>query len=327
MAAKQTGSRSRLVQRVSAALDHSENVMFQKTPYLPDLLHQPNFLMVPHLGRLVAVYVLTPTRPITWHNALASVEDLFELKTSCGEATVAIALLLSDAPQADSGHQALQVLSRYFDGFAIINEANTAHLHTILSPLIRTSVAREELFALWQSERRRTTKNLADFSEERYLPFIETVKQRGSTKIEILKTVRTFLEEETNLGVSRKYSVRSPKEALVGLPERNRFTFDLGVEFKPSGHIVPVEITSLDRYGSREKLRYLMTKARLTSYESDGGRLIPRYEDLRPVLVVSGNLAGPTHDPYRYVRALVSVGWRLVNTSTDSVRKEVYADL
>jgi hypothetical protein len=302
-------------------------MMFQKTPYLPDLLHQPNFLIVPHLGKLVAVYVLTPTRPLTWLKALASVEDLFELKTSCGEATIAIAILLSEAPRMDSEHQALQVLSGYFDGFAVVNEADTA-LHTTLSTLVRTSVAREELFALWQSERRRMTKNLTNFSEERYFSFVDTEKQRGLTKAGILKTVTASLEDEMDLRVSVDYSVRSPKEAFVGLPERNRFAFDLGVEFKPNGKTTPVEIASLDRSGSREKLRYLMTKARLTSYDSDGRALIPRSGHLRPVLVVSGNLAGPTHDPYRYVRALVSVGWRLVTTnSIDAVQKEVYADL
>jgi len=68
------------------------------------------------------------------------------------------------------------------------------------------------------------------------------------------------------------------------------------------------------RYGSREKLRYLMVKARMLRYRVDDGRLRSRAADFRPILIVDGNLSGPDHDPYRYVRALLSVGWEIFAT-------------
>ena len=66
-----------------------------------------------------------------------------------------------------------------------------------------------------------------------------------------------------------------------------------------------------------------MTKARFTSYEpvtyepNEPFRLFPRQEPLRRVLLVDGNLAGPKHDPYRYIRALVSVGWEIEKAETE----------
>jgi hypothetical protein len=327
LAVKRTVSRNRFVERVGNALAGSEALMLQKNPYLPDLLHQPNFLIVPQLGKLVAIYVLTPRQPITWVDGLASLEDLFEIKNSCGEATVAIALLFPGVPQTKLGQQVLEVLSGYFDGFAVIDDIEIEPLQRRISGLIRATAARKDLFALWQSERRRTTHNLNEFLEERYSVFVETPKRDGSSKTGVLKEIVSSLGSEIDLRIIKKYSVRSPKEALVGLPERNRFNFDLGAEFLPTGVTVPIEVASLDRYGSREKLRYLMTKARLTSYLTEGGRLLLRDQGQQPILVVSGNMGGPTHDPYRYVRALVSVGWRLVSAYTDSLRSEVYEDV
>jgi hypothetical protein len=80
---------------------------------------------------------------------------------------------------------------------------------------------------------------------------------------------RTF--NEPDLRTTRRYKVRSPKEALAGLPERNRFEFDFGVEFLPTNRIRPIEIAVLERFGSRQ------TKARLTNYEMYNGRLIHCY--------------------------------------------------
>jgi hypothetical protein len=55
-----------------------------------------------------------------------------------------------------------------------------------------------------------------------------------------------------------------------------------------------------------------MVKGRLLRYEIVDDRLRPHQRRLRLILVIDGNIAGPQHDPFRYVRSLLSVGWELI---------------
>jgi hypothetical protein len=64
----------------------------------------------------------------------------------------------------------------------------------------------------------------------------------------------------------------------------------------------------------------------LIHYPAGGGQVEFRPGIPEPILFVDGSLSGPEHDPFRYVRALVSVGWRLTN-SLSSLRAEVDGDL
>ncbi len=76
-----------------------------------------------------------------------------------------------------------------------------------------------------------------------------------------------------------------------------------------------------------------MTKARFTSYEpvsdepGEPFRLIQRNERLRRVLLVNGSMAGPKHDLFRYVRALVSVGWEIERADRDVFPRLVNANV
>jgi hypothetical protein len=300
--------------------------VFQSNPFLPDLLNQPEFLIVPEFGRLVAVYVFAPRRRLSWRNTLAMVEDLFEIKQATGESTIAVAVLIPSEPTQERDAVFLNLLHNLFDGFLVLDEALAPAINE-LRQIVMGGQPREALFHLWRSERKRIVRNLAEFAEERYASFVDTRRTSHSNKSRILRNLKSEIVEEPDLAVIERYQVRSPKEALANLPERNRFVFDFGVEFLPTERTRPVDVAVLGRYGSRGKLRYLMTKARLTSYAPWQGRLMLRDEPFRPVLMVSGNLAGPEHDPYRYVRALVSVGWELVIATPESMRGVAYADL
>jgi hypothetical protein len=137
-----------------------------------------------------------------------------------------------------------------------------------------------------------------------------------------------MLRTEPGVEAIEQFPVRSPKEALAGLPERNVFRFDFGLRTPQiEGRTKVVDLTVLDRYGSREKIRYLMSKARFVSYEFADARLIYREEAITPVLMIAGNVAGPAHDPYRYVKALVSVGWQLEHAQPGALRKVIHADI
>lgn len=324
MANRESVNRRSVVSSVERILGRLSPRLLQANPYLPDLLNQPDYLIVPELGRLVALFVITPKKALTWQDALAAVEDLFEIKQSCGENTVAIAVVVHSIPPGEKDSVLLALLNGLFDGFASLDLPNRNQSEQ-MAELIASTQPRHELFELWRLERRRIALNLSTFTEQRYASFVDLKASRGADKVNLVRQATKRLQDGKDFQVHDKYIVRSPKETLAGLPERNRFIFDLGVERLSSGQTVPVDFALLGRYGSRAKLRYLMTKARLTTYDTRLGQLALREDIQRPVLMISGNAAGPSHDPYRYVRALVSVGWKLANGEA-SLREELHAN-
>lgn len=322
-------NKRQLITSLTTALQSIPYKVLQPNPFLPDLLNQPDFLIVPEFGRLVAVYVFAPRRRLGWRNTVAMVEDLFEIKQATGESTVAVAILIPAEPIRERDADVQNLLHNLFDSFLVVldGEVPLARTMSEITQIVAAAEPRESLFQLWRSERTRVTHNLAKFSEERYAPFVDIQRSSHSSKSHILRELKSKFADEPDLSIIERYEVRSPKEALAGLPERNKFLFDFGVEFLPVERTRPVDVAVLGRYGSRSKLRYLMTKARLTSYAPWQGQLMLRGEPFKPVLMVSGNLAGPEHDPYRYVRALVSVGWELVDATPESMREVAYADI
>jgi hypothetical protein len=86
--AREHDTRRELLSFIGQDLTVARPYLIQKNPYFPDLLNQPDFLVVPQLGRLVSVHVYSPREKLTWRNVLAAVEDLFELKLVTGESTV-----------------------------------------------------------------------------------------------------------------------------------------------------------------------------------------------------------------------------------------------
>jgi hypothetical protein len=99
--------------------------------------------------------------------------------------------------------------------------------------------------------------------------------------------------------------VVSIKTALGNLKRMHRLQFDFRIPGEPSALI---EVLQSKRLPSREKLRYLMARARLVRYEVNDQGIERLYQTPRLYLFLNGNLAGPDHDPFRYVRALLSVG-------------------
>lgn len=77
---------------------------FQKRPYFPDMLHQPDLLVVPEAGKIAAVSLYEFGKRISWRSALAAMEDLFEVKLYIGPHTVAIGVSISDSTDTHIKH-------------------------------------------------------------------------------------------------------------------------------------------------------------------------------------------------------------------------------
>jgi hypothetical protein len=322
-------NKRRLMTSLAAALRSVHCKVLQPNPFLPDVLNQPEFLIVPDFGRLVAVYVYAPRRRLGWRHALAMVEDLFEIKQATGDSTASVGIFIPAEPMSDKDAIYHTLLHNLFDSFLTVpdGEVPLALMMRDVAQMVAGAAPRQNLSQLWRSERARISRNLAEFSEERYTSFVDTGLSSRFSKSRIIRELKAQSMDEFDLSITERYEVRSPKEALAGLPERNKFLFDFGVESIPTGRTRPVDVAVLGRYGSRSKLRYLMTKARLTHYMPLQGELMLRDEQTKPVLMVSGNLAGPEHDPFRYVRALVSVGWELVHATPESMREVAFANI
>ncbi len=308
--------RRALKKLVEAAAKQEPHVLLQQNPFFPDLLNQPNVLSVPELGRLVAIYLYAPTQSISWRTVLPAIEDLFELKTSVHQAVVAIAVQDLTHGVSRTSTNSLELLGQMFDLLLpVSDDLEPERLTSELRRAIHQLPPQQRFFGLWATEKERISKQLGRFSEERYRSFVEERPPLVRKREELISSMAIDATDQ-GLEPLREALVRTPKEAIGGLPERSRFSFDLTFWDRQNRQVL-IDAMSFGPYGPRPYLRYLMTKARFTSYEpvsdepGEPFRLIQRHEPLRRVLLVDGSLAGPKHDPYRYVRALVSVGWEI----------------
>lgn len=322
-------SRRQVIAEFERELVRMRHHLIQKNPYFPDLLNQPDFLIVPEVGKLVALYVYTPHQRLTWRSTLAMAEDLFETKLVAGESALVAGVLVTarHAGNIDERNY-IEFLSNLFDVFTTEVEGAENAARKWLNQQLELSAPKEELFELWRLERERVRANAARFNEEKYVEFVDERIRPRTTREALIHDLQETLRTEPSVEPIEHFPVRSAKEALVGMPERNVFRFDFGlVSRQIERRIKAVDIAVLDRYGSREKIRYLMTKARFISYELADARLIYRGDGVTPVLMIEGNISGPTHDPYRYVKALVSVGWELEHAQPGALRKVIHADI
>jgi|SRR5579862_6364972 len=302
--------------------------LVQRNPFFPDLLNQPDFLVVPEMGRLIALYVYTPHQRLTWHSTLAIAEDLFEMKLVTGESTLVAGLLVSEAPISRNETVYVDLLSNLFDVFAVDAHGEGGKARSLVTEQMVEAKPKAELFELWRLERDRVIRNASRFDEQRYVEFVDERIHSNVAKAALIREMEEALRTEPGVEAIEKFEVRSPKEALAGLPEGSLFKFDFGLkELRSEGPITVVDVAVLDRYGSREKLRHLMTKARFISYEFIDARPVYRGETISPVLMIAGNVAGPSHDPYRYVKALVSVGWQLEHAYPGALKRVIHADI
>jgi hypothetical protein len=322
-------SRRQVIAQIEREIARMRHYLVQKNPFFPDLLNQPDFLVVPEVGRLVALYVYTPRQRLTWRSTLAIAEDLFEAKLVAGESTLVAGVLVTSAHvgHADERNY-IEFLTNLFDVFVTEVEGAENTTRKWINQQLELAAPREDLFDLWRLERERVRANAARFEEQRYVEFIDEHIRPRATKAALIHDMQEILRTEPSVDSIQHFPVRSPKEPLARMPEHNVFRFDFGLISHHIQHRTKaVEIAVLDRYGSREKIRYLMTKARFISYEFADARLIYRGDGLVPILMIEGNISGPSHDPYRYVKALVSVGWELEHAQPAALRKVIHADI
>jgi hypothetical protein len=303
---------------LQSLIDQLPSGSFQKNPYFPNLLNQPDLLVTPALGKLTAVFLYT--QELTWRSSLGSLEDLFEAKVYIGRNTVTAAYDLSENSEvnpSDYEHDDMRrLLQNTFDVFVHLDFWKSDIGEGRFWSTVQNAAPRQNLFHLWDMEKESVQTALRRFSQERYQALVDRDRLPARTKEVVVRQTEVAIEEVTGEAPKREPLVESVKGSLGSLSGRYKLGFDL---MTPDPTHIPIEIVRVGRYGSRDTMRYLMTKARLMRYSSEAGQLERRGLNVRPLLIVEGNLAGPDHDPYRYVRSLISVGWELM--SADGVNE------
>jgi hypothetical protein len=279
---------------------------YQKNPFFPDLLKQPDILMIPRRGKMVVTFMYASPQHIGWHSALAWVEDLIEVKLNVGDYVITTALVFAESDEVTMKPDVRQLLSSTFEEFLLPHEWKPPFFDHVLYQRLVTLEPKHTLDNFLHEERYQASKALDRFGPERYARLVDRNREPEHHPRELAAVVRARLSLPSGEQLEERPLVPNIKGYLGKLGRRYSFEFDLGI-----GANVAIEVIRAERYGSREKIRYLMAKARMLRYEVDGDRLYSRGGGFRPVLIVDGNLSGPDHDPYRYVRALLSVGWEL----------------
>jgi hypothetical protein len=282
---------------------------YQKRPYFPDLLHQPDLLIIPELGRLIVVFVYDVERQVGWGSALAWLEDLIEVKLSVGEHSVVSGILLAELDDIAAATQDIGLaLGNTFDGFYFPNDWKPRLLAGDLLEKLIGLRRNSRLSQFLAAEHKQVSVELRRFDETKYKPLIDKSSTPKLRPNAVNDQIAHLIAGSVDASLEPNRFIPNIKGQLARLPRRFRFKFDIGIAGREN---MGIDVIQSHRYGSREKLRYLMAKGRLLRYHLDGDRLSSRPRDFRPVLVVDGNISGPDYDPYRYVRALLSVGWEL----------------
>jgi hypothetical protein len=280
----------------------------ERNPSFPDLLHQPDLLIVPRPGHLIAVYAYlldSSSKNATYE----AVEDVFEAKLVIGESTVVAALLLGGELQYGRREYLYSVLKGICDVFSQFDPASAQRIMHDFVPLLRNSAPNANRAPLWASERKIVSMQLKRFKEDKYAAVSDPANLPRFRSPEGERHVLHMLRDALAGEVNEKIEIeRSPFSLAVTLPGRSITKFDFLI------NRTPVEFVSVDSRSVVQRVRRLMAKVRLLRYE-DPGRSMQSLPFAAVFLIVDGNIAGPPRDRYRYVRALVSAGWEVVHLS------------
>jgi hypothetical protein len=280
----------------------------QKRPSFPDMLRQPNLLIVPNPGRLIAVfaYLVEPSiRQVSYE----AIEDVFEAKLVIGESTVVAGLMVGEPRISWRQEALLAVLHDLCDVFGKFEGWAPQAITQDFVPMLINGTPNKDRSPLWTAERKFVSTQLRRFRESKYLAVCdaersqEFVGDMGEKRmLAILQ--RLFADNaRTDVDDARgEYSLAR----TVTSRKIARFDFLIGN--------IPTEFFSSRREAVPQRVRRLMAKARLLRYRdpSQGVDLLPL---ARLLLIVDGNIAGPSRDRFRYARALVSAGWEIIHTS------------
>ena len=297
-------------QVLSKLLSKLEPTTVLRRPFFPDLMRQPDALIVPENGRTVTLNIYG-TRAMKWRTALASLEDLFEIKLHVGPQTLAVGMQFGNETDDMPSNDMLRLLENTFDLFLAPDESGTGFANKLLGGSKATVRQTPNLMQVWSFEAEFVQARLRRFDEKHFRQTVQRDRLPSKQGERLLEVVLSKLEA-AGIHIRRNPVEPSIKSSIGALEREYKLKFDFELSF---GRPALVEVVRASRYGSRDMLRYLMAKARLLRYGLHATNIEPLNRQYTLVALIDGNIAGPDHDPFRYVRALLSAGWEVLSIS------------
>jgi len=114
-----------IINQIQRILEQRRVHSYLAKPVIPEVLFNPDFLVVPSLGKLVTIKVQEIKQPqIGWTTTLALLEDLFEIKMATGGSTFCVLIILFHSPQFALVNDAVRLLSALYDQIVQIDVTN-----------------------------------------------------------------------------------------------------------------------------------------------------------------------------------------------------------
>jgi hypothetical protein len=270
--------------KVSQILQH---VSHMENPAVPELSFTPDF-MVNFENQLIFLEIASMPREADadW-KTLRLIEHLFEVKLFYGnKSNFNLIIMNKDGWKP----YCIELIENFCDKVIYQGDLqSTREIYT--TPKVSN-------FELWDLER--------EFERSRYRKFDDAFLG----KFEYRDARESTIEYEfynrmlkRGLFLERDYSVTNLKNYYLGRAMDLRFYFDFVVNHKI------VEIKSFRKI-TATVLQNLLIKSRFIRYQKEDDR-IRRAQMLisRMILFVNGDLSGPRHDRFRYLRMLTNAGW------------------
>jgi len=256
---------------------------------------------------------------------MGAVEDLFEFKISVGAQALATAIIASPEIPNERQKQMLRLIENTFDDVHFLTgQPQTLAEEFYLRRVLFRREPKVNLIHLWKSE--------AEFqldAARREIPPAELSSLVDKSRIPIGHNAGQAEERLYDvLTRSGRPVVPNPKiETIKPFVGKLKFPYRLNFDFMVNAQRpVLVELIRIARSNITERLRYISLKARLTRYAVAEDGLIAHKPGYRALLVVDGNVAGPDHDPARYLRAIMRAGWNVVSQDRPQEILEIIAD-
>lgn len=322
-------------------LEQTELLDFMRNPILPEVLVNPSFLVIPDLGHLLAICIYDLPEPEQfWKFTLEVIEDLFEIKASAGAETSIALIVLEHTPIQISLYN-FALLERLSDGFLRLDfdeEQNQDQLKRFINNMISEHPVKKENIHLWNADSGARIANERRVFNRRFITgmFEDALRQdlhkpTFPTRLAIVDKITSFKNRSNNYTLFPQPKVNNIKELLINSLNPFYFTFDFGMiqglrdtdewkyidRFRLSDWIgmgcslINVMRGANTAYPHIRYLRRMFTYARFISFqaEANANNLVLRDPPPKMYMVIDGTVSGPSHDPQRYLRMLISSGW------------------
>lgn len=296
-------------------------------PAIPGIWNQPDFLIVPEVGKKIMLFIyFLPSRDVHhWTFALSTIEDLFEVKTKTGNESIVCSVIVQDEYSLHKLQSDKQNLLENIFDFSVSVQISDLLSNKILPTQIYNGVissqSKKHYSKIWNNERVLGKENLRRYDKLEAESLLTKGHYSSLSVGQIEEIISKKLFPISNRFLIQKEArILNIKNYFLGNQSEYFFQFDFVIDSNPP---IIIEIKKgIDKLFFRRQLRSFASKARLIRYEYLGGeRLEVRNTNYKIYLLIANDLKGPDYDPYRYINLMVEVGLNPMRADLFDIKK------